>query len=318
MGIYEQPNEWQCGPFALKHALLALGIFEHEDVLARAARSDTNGTDEVGLGRAARRVGCDLLMVRTYHPRAARLELNAYLARNIPVLACVQEWSHWIALVHHEDGHYVTFDSRGRQVLQVLAWEELSSALVYYDSEGRNHGTYAVYDLHPVVPRSMPWARARFSPALVRDLSRPERSELINRWQQYADALRPMCVPLSPQSELTVPLADVLRRQSAALAARVAARRLDVARRAGVILEDLVTLADAYALEVRPDAEGTAIDRIAALLERWAAEVAPAAVPKPSSVAVLPDRPRSDTPRTDFVSTPISNQPRAAGPERRA
>ena len=24
-GFYPQPNEWTCGPFALKHALLALG-----------------------------------------------------------------------------------------------------------------------------------------------------------------------------------------------------------------------------------------------------------------------------------------------------
>lgn len=288
MGIYEQPNEWQCGPFALKHALLALGIFEHEDVLSRAARSDTNGTDEVGLGRAARRVGCDLLMIRTYHPHAARAELNGYLARNVPVLACVQEWSHWIALVHHDDGQYVAFDSRGRQVLQVVTWEELRSALVYYDSEGRGHGAYAVYDLHPVVPRTMPWARGRFSPALVRDLSRPERTELIDRWQLYADALRPICVPLSPQSELSMPLADVLRRHGTALAARVSARRVDVTRRAGVILEDLLVIADTYALEVRPDAESVAIDRIAALLERWAIEAAPAAIPKPTSSIVVP------------------------------
>ena len=31
MGLYEQPNDYTCGPFALKHALVTLGRLADED-----------------------------------------------------------------------------------------------------------------------------------------------------------------------------------------------------------------------------------------------------------------------------------------------
>ena len=65
MGIYPQPNLWQCGPFALKHALVVLGVLQDERSITRIAGSHWwYGTDELQLGRAARRYDCDLLMIR--------------------------------------------------------------------------------------------------------------------------------------------------------------------------------------------------------------------------------------------------------------
>jgi hypothetical protein len=54
-GFYPQPNEWTCGPFALKHALLALGRMVDADDIAATARTHWgSGTNEIQLARAAR------------------------------------------------------------------------------------------------------------------------------------------------------------------------------------------------------------------------------------------------------------------------
>lgn len=271
MGIYPQPNDWQCGPFALKHALLALGSFEHENVIARVAASDTSGTDEVGLGRAARRFGCDLLMVRTYDALAARRELDLHLARRTPTLLCIQEWTHWVAVVHQHGGHYVMFDSREDGVLRVVPWEELRDLLVYHEGVA-GRGANPIYDLHPVVPRHLPWAQAEFSPHRVRELLKPERRSIVQRWDRYATGLKPVCIPLSLQGELALPLSELLERHRSLVAARVERVGGGDAGALLPLVGELAFVAETYGLEVRPDAEGLALDRATALVARWVAE----------------------------------------------
>ncbi len=54
MSFYPQPHRYQCGPFALKYALVMLGRFESEKSIAKKAGSNWwYGTDEIGLARAA-------------------------------------------------------------------------------------------------------------------------------------------------------------------------------------------------------------------------------------------------------------------------
>ena len=73
MGFTPQPNLWQCGPFALKHALIMLGISVDEREISRIAGTNKwSGTDERQLARAARKFGCELLMGRERHPPLVR------------------------------------------------------------------------------------------------------------------------------------------------------------------------------------------------------------------------------------------------------
>ncbi len=54
MGINPQPNKWQCGPFALKHALMMLGRIVGEKELSRKAGTHwCAGTDEIKLARGS-------------------------------------------------------------------------------------------------------------------------------------------------------------------------------------------------------------------------------------------------------------------------
>jgi len=55
MGLYPQPNNWQCGPFALKHALIMLGKIVNEKDISRIAGAHWwGGADEIKLSRAAK------------------------------------------------------------------------------------------------------------------------------------------------------------------------------------------------------------------------------------------------------------------------
>ena len=59
MSFYRQPLSYQCGPFALKYAMVMLGKMEHEDEIEKEAGSSWwAGTNEIGLARAAKAFDC--------------------------------------------------------------------------------------------------------------------------------------------------------------------------------------------------------------------------------------------------------------------
>jgi ABC-type bacteriocin/lantibiotic exporter with double-glycine peptidase domain len=123
MAIYGQPNAWTCGPFALKHALLAHGVFTPAEELARAAGStEEGGTDERQLQRAARTHRVDVLVVREQTAGDARRNLDTWLKRGIPVLLCVDEWEHWLTAVAADGEHVVVFDSKYDTPLRLEPW----------------------------------------------------------------------------------------------------------------------------------------------------------------------------------------------------
>jgi len=271
MGFYPQPNQWLCGPFALKFALLILGIFEEEGAIARAAGTDESGTDENDLARAAERHRCELLVIRHHDPDAARRDLVAYLRRRLPVLLCVNEWNHWVTAVEEEHGRFVLLDSHDPGVLRVLPWEALRRVLGYHDQAGEG-APATVYDLHPVVPRRPPRARARLSVDRARYLGRPENRRFAWVWSALARDLLRLSVPGEAQIEWSIPLGMLLRREEATVLDQLdyggGSLDREVARR---LLEHLRFAAETYDLAVRPEDEAHAISGVGAILARWAA-----------------------------------------------
>ena len=255
MGIYPQPNSWLCGPFALKHALIALGVFENEWAIARAAGTDTGGTDERDLARAARQQDCSVRMVRVHYAEDAREELVHHLDAGMPTLLCIEQWDHWITAMHHEDGHFVLFDSRGPHVIQVLTWAELQPKWEYREESGG-----LIYDLHPVVSRNRhAKGTALFSLERARWLARPQHAGLARQWSDYARLLLGYgrSRPTGENHDMFArPLSDALAGLEARLIAEVDAR-MDAtsAEDTGRVLERLRFVADTYDLLVDADRE---------------------------------------------------------------
>ncbi len=274
MSIKPQPNLWQCGPFALKHALVALGIFADENAITKIAGTrSTSGTDEFQLARAARAFGCDLPTVRRHTPESARFELLSYLRRGIPVLVCVYEWSHWIAVVKAEQGKYITLDSRDKAVLTILSWSQLKNRWVYYEQDKQDETHWEkIYDFHPVVPRFRVRTKAKFSIARAHYLRRPENRALARSWEQYVADLLEICKPRTSLSREVLSLGEFFRRHEEMLLDQVTYWHGSITRRnAGRILRHMHVVADTYGLVIHKEDEKRAIAGITAILALWAA-----------------------------------------------
>jgi hypothetical protein len=274
MGIKPQPNLWQCGPFALKHALIGLGIFADENDITKIARTrSAYGTDEVQLQRAARVYHCDMLVIRRHNAERARQELNTYLRKGIPSLLCVYEWSHWVTVVKAEGSKYIVLDSRDKAVLSILTWGELKSRWVYkeQDEEDESHWE-SIYDFHPIVPRFRIRTKARFSIARAKFLRRAENRMLARFWDQYVADLLSLCRPRTILSKKVISLGEFFRRHEDVILEQVDYWHGGIDRQeAYKVLQNMHFVADTYGLVIPLDNEKRAISGITAIMTMWAA-----------------------------------------------
>jgi hypothetical protein len=274
MALYPQPNNWSCGPFALKHALIMLGKFVDEKRAARIAGTHWwSGTDEIKLARAARAYDCRMPIIRETNPLHARRELLYSLKRGYPALLCVDKWGHWITVVGAEKGRFIYMDSRKAPVVRYDSWRALKKRWGYYEKykEDNFYGKI-LYDLHPVVPKFRPRSRARFTLKAAKYLRRPENKTFATYWDEYFSDLLKICQPRTPLSEQVISFGELLRRHEAMIKSQVAFWHGTVHRKqVGKILRNYKFVADTYDLVVRKQDEKHALVALAANLSFWAA-----------------------------------------------
>ena len=274
MGISPQPNLWQCGPFALKHALITLGIFAEEGPITRIAASRSKfGTDDDQLKRAAKRFNCNMPMVRRHTPDAARSELLGYLRKGIPVLICINEWNHWITVVKSEGGRFILLDSRDKAVLTIVTWGELRSRWVYHEQDEYDEKHWEnIYDLHPVIPRFRVQTKAKFSIARAHYLRRRENRTLSRLWDHYLADLMAIAKPRTSLSRKVFSLGEFLRRHERMILSQVDYWHGKIDRRSAFkVLQNMHFVADTYGLVIHDEDEKRAIAGITSILTLWAA-----------------------------------------------
>ncbi len=272
-GFYPQPNEWTCGPFALKHALVALGRGVDAKHIQIAAKSHWwSGTDEIQLARAAREFDTDLLLERRRDPDEARKLLVKYLREQTPVLLCVDDWTHWITVVRHEDRRFVVIDSELDPVLNILTWAQLRARWRYYDRAYDAVDPPVLYDLMAVQPRSPATVTADFSVERVKFLRRPENHALALHWDEYLEDLLEVCRPPSTRIATALSMGEFLRRHQELLVARVVYWHGEIEREAILrILRNFRFVSETYALVIPASATRRAVADLSILLTLWAA-----------------------------------------------
>jgi hypothetical protein len=268
MTIYAQPNSWQCGPFALKHGLLALGVYAHEDALARLAGSTEQlGTDDRQLARAALAHGCTLTLERRAHAWAARQEINQWFARGLPLLLCLDQWEHWVTAVSADREHVVVFDSTfDHAVLRLEPWERLIERLVFRKRRWRGLWTQRLYDLHALMPARDAGPRLRLTVARARRVLDYEGGAFAERWDEYARRLLPLAVAAGRTAHLAR-LDGFLTSQADRIAAEVervrgSGLRQEAEREVG----RLALAAELYDLRLRPMLLRRAVARVAGIV----------------------------------------------------
>ena len=274
MGLYPQPNKWQCGPFALKYALIMLGRIVSEKEVSRIAGSHWwSGTDEIKLGRAAKAYRCEMALIRRKSTLRAKRELLLALKRGHPCLLCVDGWNHWLTVVGAEKGKFILIDSKQAPVVSIADWRALKRRWGYREQDEDDPTQMKLlYDLHPVIPRVRNRTHARFSLEKAKYLRRPENRELANHWNEYFNDLTTICTPRTPRSERVFPLGELFRRHGAMIRSQVAYWHGTVKeQQIGKLLRHLKFVADTYDLVVREEDEKRAIAAISTLVTLWAA-----------------------------------------------
>lgn len=274
MGLYPQPNKWQCGPFALKYALIMLGKIVDEKSTSRIAGTHWwSGTDEIKLARAAKAYGCGMTVIRRTSSLRAKRELLLALKKGYPCLLCVDGWNHWITVVGAEKGKFVIIDSKEAPVASITEWRALKRRWVYREPDQDDPTqTKDLYDLHPVIPKFRVRTKARFSLQRVRYLRRPENRDFARRWDEYFNDVATICTPRTPRSERVLALGELLRRHGTMIVSQVAYWHGTVKeRRIRKILRNLQFVGDTYDLVVRQGDEKRAIAALTATLTLWAA-----------------------------------------------
>ena len=271
-GFYPQPNEWTCGPFALKHALLALGRMVDVTQIASTARTHWwSGTNEIQLARAARAFECDLVLERKIDAEEARKVLTKYLREQTPVLLCVEEWSHWITVVRAEDRRFVVVDSQSDPLLSVRTWPQLRKWWCYHDTEYATDRPPTLYDLMAVTPRFRTTVKADFSVERVKFLRRPENHRLARHWNEYLEDLLEICKPPSVRIAEPLSMSEFLRRHQELLVTRVVYWHGDVSRdEVNRILRDLRFVSETYGLVIPASMSRRALADLAILVSLWA------------------------------------------------
>jgi hypothetical protein len=274
MGLYPQPNNWTCGPFALKHALIMLGKFVDEKEAGHIAKTHWwSGTDELKLARAARAYDCKMSFVRETNPLHARRELLYTLKKGCPALLCVDTWGHWITVVGAEKGRFIYMDSRKAPVVHVDTWRALKKRWAYTEKDKNDpYFGQTLYDFHPVVPKFRPKSRARFTLKAAKYLRRPENKTFAIHWDEYFDDLSQICQPRTPHSERVIAFGEFLRRHESMFKSQIATVHGTVKRKqVAKILRNMKFVANTYDLVVRRVDEKHAIAAMSANLALWAA-----------------------------------------------
>ncbi len=264
MSFYPQPNKYQCGPFALKHALVMLGIFKDEDQIGIIAGSTWwAGTDEFGLARAARRFDCKMKHFQSSNPDDARRMLVNELKKGHPCILSVKNWEHWTTVVSYQKGKFVVIDSELDKVVSVQTSNQLLRRWKYIEK-----GTgIRSFDGYALIPKFKVTTRAKFTTIKAKYLMYDKNEDLANKFDQYTNDLINICNPRTKLSFNFITFSEFLRRNEKNLIKRVEQWNGEPTySELKKILTNMKFVADVYDLIVHEDDEKRAAIDVASIL----------------------------------------------------
>ena len=209
MSFYPQPNKYQCGPFALKYALVMLGVFASEKSIAKRAGSTWwFGTDEIGLARAAKYYDCRLKYFRRETGKDAVKILMQHLKKGYPCILSVDNWEHWLTVINWQQGKFILIDSIKNRVINIYTAAQLTRRWKYLDPDDE----FISFDGYAVIPNFKTKTRAKFTLAKANYVMQAKNKELAKHWDTYFNDLISICKPRTATSIHTISFGEFLRR----------------------------------------------------------------------------------------------------------
>jgi len=268
MSFYPQPYKYQCGPFALKYALVMLGQFQNENEIGKKAGSNWwYGTDEIGLAKAAKAYNCKMKYFRREVPGEALKVLNNHLKDGYPCILSVDNWEHWFTVINYQQNKYIVVDSALDKVIVIYSPTQLLKRWKYYDEESIETS----YDGYAVIPKVKVSTKAHFSLEKARYVMRERNKNLAEKWDTYFNDLIVICRPQFPNSYKTISFNEFLRRYENILVKEIANwHGTPTYQELSKILNNLKFVAEVYDLVIYIDDQKKAIVDLSALLMMYA------------------------------------------------
>ncbi|GAB4299290.1 MAG: hypothetical protein Kow0098_25600 [Ignavibacteriaceae bacterium] len=219
MSFYPQPFKYQCGPFALKYALIMLGLFHNEKEIAKKAGSTWwYGTDEIGLAKAAKSFNCKMKYFRRENPADAVKVLTEHIRKGYPCILSVDNWEHWFTVVNEQRHKFIVVDSALEKVIVIYSAAQLIKRWKYIDDETG----YKSYDGYALIPNFKVTTKANFTMDKARYVMRDRNIQLARKWDTYFNDLIAICRPRTSHSIHFVSFNEFLRRHEKLLVYEVA------------------------------------------------------------------------------------------------
>lgn len=267
MSFYPQPNKYTCGPFALKYALVMLGVFINEKKIAAVAGSTWwAGTDEIGLARAAKKFQCQMKYFKEEIPEAALERLNRELDKNIPCILSVSSWEHWLTVIGHKHNKYIVVDSGQDKVINILSPRQLLKKWKYVDELG-----CFSFDGYSIIPKFKVTTKAQFTLEKAKYVMYTKNEPLARKWDTYFNDLILICRPRTRLSSNIISLNEFLRRHEKNLVEKVAfwhgtPKHIELKR----ILRNMQFVGEVYDLVIHEEDEKKALIDLTSILMMYA------------------------------------------------
>ncbi|GAB6282076.1 MAG: hypothetical protein STSR0008_08200 [Ignavibacterium sp.] len=209
MSFYPQPYKYQCGPFALKYALVMLGKFENEKEIGKRAGSNWwYGTDEIGLAKASKYYDCKMKYFRRETPEEALKVLITQLKEGYPCILSVDNWEHWFTVTNFQQDKFIVIDSGLEKVIVIYSPTQLIKRWKYVEEETNEIS----YDGYALIPKFKITTKANFSLEKAKYVMQERNKDLAIKWDTYFNDLINICRPHFPNSKRTISFTEFLRR----------------------------------------------------------------------------------------------------------
>ena len=264
MSFYPQPYKYQCGPFALKYALVMLGRFENEREIGKKAGSTWwYGTDEIGLAKAAKSFNCKMKYFRRETPDEAIKVLSSHLKQGLPCILSVDSWEHWLTVITEQQKKFIVVDSALDKVIVIYTAKQLAKRWKYYDEETGDIS----YDGYALSSKDKPRTKAHFSLAKARYVMRDRNIILAEKWDTYFNDLITICRPKTSHTNKTISFHEFLRRHEKLIVQQVADwHGTPTYKELQKILDNMQFVAEVYDLVIHTEDQKKALVDLAAIL----------------------------------------------------
>lgn len=268
MSFYPQPYKYQCGPFALKYALVMLGRFENEREIAKKAGSTWwYGTDEIGLAKAAKAYDCKMKYFRRETPDEAIKALNSHLKSGYPCILSVDNWEHWFTVINEQQGKFIVVDSALDKVIVISSARQITKRWKYIDDETG----FTSYDGYALTSKFKPRTKAKFSLEKAKYVMRDSNRVLAEKWDTYFNDLITMCRPRTSHTTKYISFAEFLRRNEKMLIEEVADwHGLPSYEELKKILKNMRFVSEVYDLVIHTEDQKKTLVDLSALLMMYA------------------------------------------------